>query len=209
VRELDFRKRRLGEVRRKDQPAERVGIGPIATTNGVPKAPKPLQVSDLGPKRAPRGFFNRLKPSTRLSELPCHRVAPYYVASHNGYGGKGKALLGESSRRDVAVSDAMSTEFSSEELLSQAQGNATALALGAIAYLKDQNSPADEFFKFVGERFAPGWEELRGGSTKDVARTAALNMVSVGGSLRSLSGDDNHAEVLIAGWPANEFLTSS
>jgi hypothetical protein len=105
------------------------------------------------------------------------------------------------------VSDAMSTEFSSEELLSQAQGNATALALGAIAYLKDQNSPADEFFKFVGERFAPGWEELRGGSTKDVAQTAALNMVSVGGSLRSLSGDDNHAEVLIAGWPANEFLS--
>ena len=32
-------------------------------------------------------------------------------------------------------------------------------------------------------------------------------MVSVGGSLRSLSGDDNHAEVLIEGWPASEFLS--
>jgi hypothetical protein len=105
------------------------------------------------------------------------------------------------------VSDSMNTEFSSEELLSQAQGNATALALAAIAYLKDQNLSADEFFKFVGERFAPGWEELRGRSTEDVARTVALNMVSVGGSLRSLSGDDNHAEVLIAGWPANETLS--
>jgi hypothetical protein len=105
------------------------------------------------------------------------------------------------------VSDAMNTEFSSEELLSQAQGNATALALAAIAYLKDQNLPADDFFKFVGRRFAPGWEELRGRSTEDVARTAALNMVSVGGSLRSLLGDDNHAEVLIAGWPAREFLS--
>jgi hypothetical protein len=107
----------------------------------------------------------------------------------------------------VDVSDAMNTEFSSEELLSQAQGNATALALAAIAYLRDQNLPADEFFKFVGRRFAPGWEELRGRSTEDVARTVALNMVSVGGSLRSLSGDENHAEVLIAGWPASETLS--
>jgi hypothetical protein len=107
----------------------------------------------------------------------------------------------------VDVSDAMNTEFSSEELLSQAQGNATALALAAIAYLRDQNLPADEFFKFVGRRFAPGWEELRGRSTEDVARAAALNMVSVGGSLRSLSGDDNHAEVLIAAWPASELLS--
>ena len=105
------------------------------------------------------------------------------------------------------VSDAMNTEFSSEELLSQAQGNATALALAAIAYLKDQNLSADEFFKFVGERFAPGWKELRGRSTEDVARTVALNMVSVGGSLRSLSGDENQAEVLIGGWPASETLS--
>ncbi len=106
------------------------------------------------------------------------------------------------------MSDATNAEFSSEELLSQAQGNATALALAAIAYLKDRNLPADEFFEFVGRRFAPGWEELRGRSTEDVARAAALNMVSVGGSLRSLSGDDDRAELLIEGWPASEFLSA-
>jgi hypothetical protein len=105
------------------------------------------------------------------------------------------------------MSDAMNTEFTSEELLSQAQGNATALALAAIVYLKNRNLPADEFFTFVGQRFAPGWEELHGRGVKDVARTAALNMVSVGGSLRSLTGDDTYAEVLIAEWPANEFLS--
>jgi hypothetical protein len=105
------------------------------------------------------------------------------------------------------VSDATNAEFSSEELLSQAQANATSLALAAIAYLKVRDLPTDEFFEFVGRRFVPGWEELRGRSTEDVARTAALNMVSVGGSLRSLSGDANHAEVLIEGWPASEFLS--
>ena len=34
----------------------------------------------------------------------------------------------------------------------------------------------------------------------------ALNAVSVGATLRSLSGDDRGAEVLVAGWPDDEFL---
>jgi hypothetical protein len=106
----------------------------------------------------------------------------------------------------MGMSDDMSTEFTSEELLSQAQGNATALALSAIAFAKERNISADEFTAFVGQRFAPLWEELRGQGVKDVARMVALNMVSVGASLRSLSGDDTHAEVLIAEWPDNDFM---
>ncbi len=41
-----------------------------------------------------------------------------------------------------------------------------------------------------------------------VARTAALNAVSVGGVLRSLSGDEAHAEVLIEGWPDEELSSA-
>lgn len=36
------------------------------------------------------------------------------------------------------------------------------------------------------------------------AQTVALNAVSVGGILRSLSGDEERAEVLIEGWPNEE-----
>jgi len=87
------------------------------------------------------------------------------------------------------MSDAANTAFTSEELLSQAQGNANALALTTVAYLKERGLAVDEYFAFVGQQFAPGWEELRGRSVMDVARIAALNMVSVGGTLRSLSGN--------------------
>jgi hypothetical protein len=38
------------------------------------------------------------------------------------------------------MSDAANTEFATEELLSYAQGNATAFALATIAYLKEQGS---------------------------------------------------------------------
>ena len=59
---------------------------------------------------------------------------------------------------------------------------------------------------FHGRRFAPAWEELRGRPVVEVARLAALNAVSLGATLRSLSGDDRSAEALVAGWPEEEVL---
>ena len=105
------------------------------------------------------------------------------------------------------MSDANDMEFTPEDLLSQAQGNATAIALATIAYLKERGLAIDEYFEFVGQQFAPSWEELRGQPVADVARTAALNMVSVGGTLRSLQGNDTRAEVLIAEWPTDDDLS--
>ena len=106
------------------------------------------------------------------------------------------------------MSDAANTEFTTEELLSYAQGNATAFALATIAYLKEQGLAVDDYVRYFGRRFAPGWEELRSQPVVAAARTAALNAVSVGGTLRSLSGDEANAEVLIEGWPAEEILSA-
>jgi hypothetical protein len=86
------------------------------------------------------------------------------------------------------MSDAADTQFPTEELLSYAQGNATAFVLATIAYLKEQDLAVDGYVRFFGSKFAPGWEELRDQPLTAVARTAALNAVSVGGTLRSLSG---------------------
>jgi hypothetical protein len=99
------------------------------------------------------------------------------------------------------MSDAIEGEFSSEEVLSQAQGNATALALTALAYLKERGLDLDEYVAFHGRRFAPAWEELSGSPVVEVARLAALNAVSLGATLRSLSGNDRSAQVLVEGWP--------
>jgi hypothetical protein len=106
----------------------------------------------------------------------------------------------------MLMSDSNEAEFTTEEVLSQAQGNATAFALASIAYAKERDLEVEEYVAFVGRKFAPGWEELRGRTLKEVARIAALNWVSVGGRLSSLSGNDEHAEVVIAGWPGEEEL---
>ena len=101
------------------------------------------------------------------------------------------------------MSEAADTQFTTEELLSSAQGNATAFVLATIAYLKEHGLAVDDYVRYFGSKFAPGWEELRD-QPLAVARTVARNAVSVGGTLRSLSGDEQHAEVIIEGWPEEE-----
>ena len=105
------------------------------------------------------------------------------------------------------MSDLDDTQFTPEELLSQAQGNATAITLTTIAYLKERGLAIDEYVAFVGQQFASGWEEMRDQPVADVARIAALNMVSLGATLRSLQGNHRGAEVLIAEWPTDEDLS--
>jgi hypothetical protein len=102
------------------------------------------------------------------------------------------------------MTDAANTRFTTEELLSYAQGNATAFVIATIAYLKEQGLAVDDYVRFFGSRFAPGWEELRDQPVVAVARTAAMNAVSVGGVLRSRSRDEERAEVIIEGWPDEE-----
>ena len=100
--------------------------------------------------------------------------------------------------------DAANTEFTPEEVLSQAQTIATSWVLTTIGYLKERGLAVEEYVAYHGRRFAPGWEELRSQPVSEVAQVVALNAVSVGCTLRSLSGDDTRAEVLIVGWPDQE-----
>ena len=101
------------------------------------------------------------------------------------------------------MTDAADSQFTTEELLSSAQGNATAFVLATFAYLKEHGLSVEDYVRFFGSKFAPGWEELRD-QPLAVATTVARNAVSVGGTLRSLSGDEERAEVIIEGWPDEE-----
>lgn len=105
------------------------------------------------------------------------------------------------------MSDSTNAQFTQEEVLEMAQGNATAFVLSAFAYLKERGLDPDEYVAFFGRTFAPGWEDMRGRPVSEVARVAALNHVSVGGTLVSLSGDDTHAEVFLGGWPDEEYFS--
>ena len=104
------------------------------------------------------------------------------------------------------MSDAMSPIFSSELLAQQAQANVSSILLATIAYLKEQNQSVGQWATFVGQRFAPSWEEMKGHGARDIAEMAALNMASGGATLRSVSGNASEASALLSNWPSEEML---
>ncbi|CAN5869267.1 hypothetical protein BH23ACT11_BH23ACT11_13310 [soil metagenome] len=48
-----------------------------------------------------------------------------------------------------------------KEILSHAQGNATAFVLSAFAFLKERGLDPEDYVAFFGRWVAPGWEEMR------------------------------------------------
>jgi hypothetical protein len=105
------------------------------------------------------------------------------------------------------VSDAANTSFPHEEICAQAQGNAAAWILTMIAYSKERGLTVEDCVAYHGRQFAPAWEELRSRPVEEVARLVALNALSVGNTLRSLSSEDGRAELLVEGWPDEELLS--
>jgi hypothetical protein len=105
------------------------------------------------------------------------------------------------------VSDVANTPFTPEEICAQAQSNAAAWVLTMIAYLKEHGSAVEDCVAYHGRQFAPAWEELRGRPVEEVAQLVALNALSVGNTLRSLSSEDGRAELLVEGWPDEELLS--
>src|SRR5687768_16909949 len=110
--------------------------------------------------------------------------------------------------RRASVSDAADAPlFPPEEICSQAQGNAAAWILTIIAYLKERGEAVEDCVAYHGRSFAPAWEWLRGRPVEEVAQQVALNALSVGASIRSLSSENGRAEALVEGWPDEELMS--
>jgi hypothetical protein len=117
-------------------------------------------------------------------------------------------VSGHQHREDARMTEASHPQFTTEELLSGARGNATAFVLATIDYLRERGEDVEDFVTFFGRQFAPGWDELRTQPVSAVAQTVARDAVSVGCTLGSISGDETRAEILITGWPDAEELAS-
>lgn len=95
--------------------------------------------------------------------------------------------------------------FTPQQITDMAQENANAFALASVAFLREHKISIDDFATFVGQCYAPGWEEMRGKTAREVAQLTALNMASVGADVRSLTGDGTQAHLVIVDWPPKDF----
>ena len=87
-------------------------------------------------------------------------------------------------------------EWTDEQKLSGARGNALAMIVTTTVLLKRQGLSLEDWAHSAGELLAPGWDGLKGGSALDIAKVTAFNPVSLGGTLVSLAGDEKQATVV-------------
>ena len=95
--------------------------------------------------------------------------------------------------------------FTREEICAQAQTNASAGILMVLVLARHHGQRLVDAARFIGQIFAPSWDEVQGQGAWEVARSAALNLVTGGGELRLLEGDAQQAEAVVS-WPPQELL---
>ncbi len=97
-------------------------------------------------------------------------------------------------------------KFTYEQIRHQAQENAIAFLLASVVYFKEQGRPPHEFFTFVGYTLVPVWKKLKGHEPTVVMGSLALHMVSLGGTLVSMKGNDDLAFATFARVPSSDLL---
>ena len=92
--------------------------------------------------------------------------------------------------------------FTPEQILEAARWNVLRLSLAAAAFAKANALSPAEFWAFMGHQIAAGMARRQ--PAAELAQGAALNMVSAGCELHSLSGDESEATAALGGWPPEQ-----
>ncbi len=102
--------------------------------------------------------------------------------------------------------EAQQVAFTPEQIAERGMDNWQHVLFGTIAYLKARGLSVEDWARFLGEQFAPGWGE--GYTARGFMEQAALNVVSAGAWPRSLTGNDDWAECVVGDWPPDGKLAS-
>ncbi len=97
-------------------------------------------------------------------------------------------------------------KFTYEQIRHQAQENAIAFLLASVVYFKEQGRPPHEFIASVGNTLVPVWKKLKGHEALVVMDALALHMVSLGGTIVAMKGNDDLAFATFARVPSSDLL---
>ena len=97
------------------------------------------------------------------------------------------------------------TEVSDEEILQSAQIIANFWILATMAYLKQHEQSIADWVRFGGDQVVQGFRPQENASALELARTIATSLVSLGGLLVCLDGDETCASTVID-FPAREMV---
>ena len=92
------------------------------------------------------------------------------------------------------MAEQQAPDFPLEKLWEQARRNWNALFFGIVDYLREQGQSPEDFAQWLGDRFAEGWEEMRG-NMEEIAYYAAFNPVALGADLILYEVGENEATI--------------
>ena len=97
-------------------------------------------------------------------------------------------------------------KFTYEQIRHQAQEDALAFLLASVVYFKEQGRPPHQFIASVGNALVPVWKDLKGHGVQVVMDSLALHMISLGGTLVAMEGNDDLAFATFARVPSSDLL---
>ena len=96
--------------------------------------------------------------------------------------------------------------FTLEQIRHRAQENALAYLLASIVHFKEQGRSPHQFIEAVGNTLAPAWRDLKGHGARVVMDMLALHIVSLGGTLMAMAGDDEIVHATFTHVPTSDVL---
>lgn len=93
-------------------------------------------------------------------------------------------------------------EYSTEDLLEQAQSNAQATIVATIGFLTERGIPAEEWAAAIGGAFARLWDEGRAWEAGEFLDAMLTNFRSLGAEVISSELGIDRAEAAIGGFPS-------
>ncbi len=104
------------------------------------------------------------------------------------------------------MAEAQGMPFTDDEIREQSQLNGQAFAVAFVAYARTRGEAPTAAARWLGQSLAATWTASGVAGAAAAMRAAALNVVSLGGELRNLSGDERRAEATVAGGPDRNLM---
>ena len=92
-------------------------------------------------------------------------------------------------------------DYTAEELLEQAQGNAQGTVIVTVAYLQAKGLSVDDWADGVGRIFVRGWDTSRAWDAAEFLDAMLTNFQATGAEVVSTQFDPDRSEATISGWP--------
>jgi hypothetical protein len=92
-------------------------------------------------------------------------------------------------------------QYTTAELLEQAQANAQATIIATVAFLQESGFPIDAWADAVGRRLARGWDPPRPWDAGEFMDAMLTNLRALGADVRSVDLGLDRAEAITVGFP--------